>query len=174
MVIQIGKTLDDSLKGIGFSGSNGGHLIFPLHKLAKSLYEQSSDYQEDLVQKYLEAVEGEIPNTLKRRFQDKPEMFRSRFGGFCDDITYFFAETYFNVAFYGDYHFPSMIQAWIGESSFVLSVGQEGNGFDAEMVNQTRKIQNAGGAFNFFRSCESEIFFDNPNNARTVFMGYKP
>ena len=174
MVIKIGKTLDESLKGIGFSGPNGEHLKFPLHEVAESLYRQSSEYQRNLVQKYLEVVEGDIPNTLKRRFRDRPKMFRSRFGGFCDDITYFFAETYFNVAFYGDYHFPSMIQAWVGESSFVLSVGQKGNGFDAEMVNQTRRKQNAGGAFNFFRSCESEIFFDNPNNARIVFMEYKP
>ena len=55
----------------------------------------------------------------------------------------------------------------------MLGVEQKGTGFNAQEVHDKNLKENEGAAFNFFRKCQSSVFFDNAQDARMVLMEFR-
>ncbi len=89
-----------------------------------------------------------------------------------DEVAYFLNEAGSNALNYSDYRAPSYFHVWLGTKGFVIGIEQKGNGFDAHHVHRKRIKDNEGAAFDFYRKCRSSVFFDDPKNARIVFMEY--
>jgi hypothetical protein len=90
-----------------------------------------------------------------------------------DEVSYFLNEVGSNVLSHSEFKAPHKFHLWFGKKGFIIGVEQKGSGFDAEEVHNQRLKENEGAAFNFFRSCQSKIFFDNSKNANLVFMEFK-
>lgn len=87
-----------------------------------------------------------------------------------DEVSYFLNEAGSNVLSYSQFKAPYKFHIWIGKKGFILGIEQKGQGFDAEKVHSQRLKENEGAAFDFFRSCQSQVFFDDKNNSKIVFM----
>ena len=59
---------------------------------------------------------------------------------------------------------------WLGKKGFVIGISQKGEGFSAVEVDDKKIKTNEGAAFDFFRNCKGEIFFDNPQQVRMVYF----
>ncbi len=114
-------------------------------------------------------------------------------GDFSDAVAYFLNEAGSNSLFHSEFKIPAKFHLWLGEEGFILGIEQLGKGFDAERVLQnnlqdnvqdsiTDNVQdnreailsihkrNGGLGFSFFKNCQNFIFFDNPKEARVIFM----
>ncbi|MFH1275685.1 MAG: hypothetical protein ABIH82_01085 [Candidatus Woesearchaeota archaeon] len=89
-----------------------------------------------------------------------------------DEVSYFLNEAGSNVLSYSEFKAPFKFHLWLGKKGFVIGIEQKGQGFDAEKVDHLRLKENEGAAFDFFRNATSEIFFDNKNEAKIIFMEY--
>ncbi|MFC1801759.1 hypothetical protein ACFLZB_04830, partial [Nanoarchaeota archaeon] len=82
-----------------------------------------------------------------------------------------------NAAWYSQFQFIYGLSLWTGESGFVLGVEQKGNGYDAVTINEKRITSHGdgigGGFFNLCRDNPQEFFFDNPSDARIVYMKHE-
>jgi len=59
---------------------------------------------------------------------------------------------------------------WLGEKGFIIGIEQKGKGFHAEHINKNKIKENKGAAFEFFRNCQNNIFFDNKENTTMILM----
>jgi hypothetical protein len=87
-----------------------------------------------------------------------------------DEVSYFLNEVGSNSLNHSPFLAPYKFHLWLGESGFIIAIEQKGEGFNANFINQNRIKDNQGAAFTFFRNCKNQIFFDDPNNTKTVFM----
>ncbi len=87
-----------------------------------------------------------------------------------DEISYFINEVGSNSLNYSQFKAPYKFHIWSGENGFIIGVEQKGEGFNAERINRLRLKENKGAAFNFFRECQSPIFFDNSTKAKIVYL----
>lgn len=87
-----------------------------------------------------------------------------------DEVAYFLNEAGSNCLNYADFKAPSKFHLWKGRRGFVIGIEQIGEGFDAINVDLLKLKQNEGAAFEFFRRCKSNIFFDDPKSSNIVFM----
>lgn len=87
-----------------------------------------------------------------------------------DELAYFLSEAGQNCFNHAEK--PERFHLWLGEKGFVLGIEQK-QGFNAEEVNEKRIKDNEGAAFEFFRNCKNEIFFDRAKEAKTVYMEFK-
>lgn len=87
-----------------------------------------------------------------------------------DEVAYFLNEAGSNALNYSQFGAPSKFHLWMGKSGFIIGIEQKGSGFNALKTNSERLKENQGAAFEFFRKCKNKIFFDNPLEAKTVFM----
>ena len=90
-----------------------------------------------------------------------------------DEVSYFLNEVGSNVLSHSEFKAPHKFHIWFGKKGFIIGVEQRGRGFNAEEVHNQRLKENEGAAFNFFRSCESKIFFNDSKDANSVFMEFK-
>ena len=90
-----------------------------------------------------------------------------------DEVAYFLSEAGSNCLNYAQHKAPHKFHLWLGGKGFVIGIEQKGEGFPAERVNAEMIKENEGAAFNFFRNCRNTVFFDNPRDARIVFMKSK-
>ena len=89
-----------------------------------------------------------------------------------DEVAYFLNETGSNVLNYSEFGAPAKFHLWLGEKGFIIGIEQKGNGFNAFEIDKFGLKENEGAGFNFFRECKSQIFFDNVENVKIVFMKY--
>lgn len=90
-----------------------------------------------------------------------------------DEVAYFLNEAGSNALNYSQFKAPYKFHLWLGRKGFVVGIEQKGKGFDAEHVHQNQIKDNEGAAFDFFRRCKAEIFFDNPKDSKIVFMEFQ-
>ena len=90
-----------------------------------------------------------------------------------DEVAYFLNEAGSNCLSHSEYLAPWKFHLWLGKKGFIIGIEQQGVGFNARAV-ETKKIKtNEGAAFDFFRSCNSLIFFDQPESAKVVYFAMK-
>ena len=89
-----------------------------------------------------------------------------------DEVSYFLNEAGSNVLNHSEFKAPHKFHLWLGQKGFILGVEQKGKTFNAEEVHHQRIKDNEGAAFEFFRNCQSKIFFNDSKNANMVFMEF--
>ncbi len=90
-----------------------------------------------------------------------------------DEVAYFLNEAGSNCLNYAEYKIPYAFRVWSGKKGFVIGVIQKGKSFDAFEIDSKRIKENEGAAFTFFRECKNVVFFDNPSEARVVYLEVK-
>ncbi len=86
-----------------------------------------------------------------------------------DEVAYFLNEAGNNVFHYCG--FPFQFHVWFGKKGFVIGISQEKE-FNAVEINENRVFQTEGRGFEFYRSCKSVVFFDDPKNVKCVYFEY--
>jgi hypothetical protein len=162
MVINFVKTLENALAMIG---------IQEYHE-----FNVAADLEEtETIKAYGKAKWG-VVDTLNQHYShilEKPvDLYNWLNYNEEDEVSYFLSETGSNAFSYSDFRKPSKLQLWRGREGFVVGMQQEGKGFNAIDVDTLRQQENEGAAFDFFRKSKSVIFFDNPREARVVYMQY--
>ena len=89
-----------------------------------------------------------------------------------DEVAYFLNEAGSNALNYSEFKTPSKFHLWLGSKGFLIGIEQQGRGFNAVKINQDKIKENEGAAFEFYRNCKSIVFFDNPEEARIVYLVY--
>ena len=91
-----------------------------------------------------------------------------------DEVAHFLNEAGSNVLSYSELGIPHKIETWVGKKGFILGMAQQGKGFNAgQIIHEKLKTKlkiNGGAAFTFYENCRSAIFFDDPEDARIVYM----
>ncbi len=167
MVLDFAASFTEALERISFAGE---HLQFAVHEAEEMRTYLSSD---EIIERYGQA-KWAIVDILNERYS---RIFNCSFDLYNwlnenqeDEISYFLNEAGSNSLNYSEFKAPNRFHLWLGEKGFIIAVEQKGRGFDAEAINSERVCSNEGKAFNFFRNCQSRIFFDHPRDARMVFM----
>ncbi|MBS3176563.1 hypothetical protein J4457_04975 [Candidatus Woesearchaeota archaeon] len=175
MTIVLEKLLTQALEDIGF-GNGGEHVIYQLHLEEVNLREMPPPYQAQLKNRAFDLMMNEIPGRLNRKFEGQLiRPFGAReLDGKDPSLYKILFETYCNATFWSEYHSPFSMRLWTGESGFIVAVAQLGQGFNAIDIDRSKKIQNAGCGFDMFRTQQGyEVFFDNPVDARTVYVMHR-
>lgn len=170
MVLNFTLTLQQALSEIKFSGESRE---FPVHQGVK---QREGNLFEGLIQRYGEA-KWKIVDLLNQHYSqllENPFDLHNWLNHNQDDeVAYFLNEAGSNCLNHSEYKAPYKFQVWLGHKGFIIGIEQKGTGFDAHKVHQQKLKTNEGAAFEFFRRSRSQIFFDDPHDARTVFMEYK-
>ena len=162
MTLDFSARLDKMLEMIKFAGNYQGFVVHDKdeqredHDEIISLYGKVKWKIADLLNQNYSMVNVDLYNWL-----DENEN---------DEVSYFLNEAGSNSLNYSEFKAPSGFHLWLGEKGFILAIEQRGKGFDAENINEKRIKKNEGRAFEFFRNCKGRIFFDDPKNAKIIFM----
>jgi hypothetical protein len=89
-----------------------------------------------------------------------------------DEVAYFLSEAGSNCLNYSQLKAPEKFKTWFGKKGFVVSIEQKGAGFNPKHVNEEDIKHNEGRAFEFYRNCNSKIFFDNSEDATVVYLQF--
>jgi len=164
MVLDFQKKLSEALESIGFAGEYHELLV------------QQEQEEIDVLEIYGNA-QWQIVDLLNEKYNsvlmDKIDLHNWIDYNQKDEVAYFLSETGTNCLNYAEHRAPHKFHVWSGEKGFVVGVEQIGESFSAEMINEKRIKENEGAAFEFFRNCNSTIFFDNPKETRVVYMELK-
>lgn len=90
-----------------------------------------------------------------------------------DEVAYFLNEAGSNVLNHSEFKTPRKFHLWFGKKGFIIGIEQLGRGFNAEEIHECKIKENEGAAFNFFRNCQSKIFFNDSKNANLVLMEFQ-
>ncbi|HLC58661.1 MAG TPA: hypothetical protein VJI68_02275 [Candidatus Nanoarchaeia archaeon] len=88
------------------------------------------------------------------------------------EIPLFMSETIFNAIDHGEYTSVHHLELRLTTKGTVIGVCQLGNGFNAVNIDARRIFKNLGGGFTAYRKISSSVFFDDPLNARGVYLKY--
>ncbi len=161
MVVSLTANLSSALQDIEFTSD---YHEFPLH-----LQEQLRT--DEILTPYGAAKWG-IIDLLNQRYSsllpDKFDLYHWLSENTEDEVAYFLNEAGSNSLTHSQYKAPSKFRLWLGKKSFVIAIEQQGKGFPAEEVSRSTP----GGFFNFFKNSKSVVFFDNPQEARIVFLQF--
>ncbi len=80
-----------------------------------------------------------------------------------DEVAYFLNEAGSNCLNYAEYKIPSKFHLWLGKNGFIIGIEQK-DSFDVTKISQY------SGGFGFFTKSKNTIFFDDPKNAKIIFM----
>ena len=163
MVLVFDKTLDDALKEIGFSESEGVYL------------EQVIYDGEVHVRELIPIKRRQITKRVGRS-----EEVWSRFARYgqasnclaCEHLFDFFNHAYSNIFERSQYGRTYKDHYWFGKRGFVIGIEQKGRGFDAVQIDSKRTKNGHGHGFDHYRSCPYPIFFDNSRDARVIYVQY--
>jgi len=168
MVLCFDKKLEEALGRIGFNGEYQELVVFKEErKIGINDSEIISQFGE-MKGKVVERVNEKFSCVLKDKFDLYNWLERKD-----DELAYFLAEVGSNCLCYSEFKIPFKFCLWFGAKGFVVGVEQKGSGFNALKVDQQRLKDGEGAAFEFFRNCRSEIFFDDKVNAKMVLMEWK-
>ena len=169
MAIHFQRNLQQALGNIGFTGE---HQQFVVHVLEIHRDESA----EDVVTKYGK-TKWELVDTLNAKYaselKEKFDLYNWLDFNDKDEVSYFLSECGSNTLNYSQFKAPHAFHIWFGSKGFVLGVEQKGTGFNAQEVHDKNLKENEGAAFNFFRKCQSSVFFDNAQDARMVLMEFR-
>ena len=175
MVLNFDQTLDAALEDIGYKGE---HQEWDFHQEERHMRDMPKEYRDKHYRPFFNLMFIEIPTMLNERFREKLKKPFSTFLGMNQEHDFphkFLWEAHANTTNHSQYGFASQMYFWLGENGFMLALEQKGNGFDAVQVDKKgiKQHEESGGGFKRYRSFESEIFFDSPTDARTVYMKHK-
>ena len=165
MALYFQKTFNQSLEKIGF---NSKYHKITIHDLKEVRTLHTSD---DIVGRYGEA-KWKIVDLLNSYYQQEFNLHNWLENNENDEVSYFLSEAGSNCLNYSEFKSPANFHLWCGEHGFVIGIEQHGEGFPAIEIDKQKIKENKGAAFNFFRNCQSKIFFNNPNKANIIFMEY--
>ena len=164
MVILFDKDLPSALKNIAFQE----HQEFLVHDQEELRTHLTSD---EIVSRYGE-IKWNILDLINEKYKTNFDHYNWLNQDQTDEVAYFINEAGSNVLSYSQFKAPFKFHLWLGQRGFIIGIEQRGKGFPAEQVHNQRLKENEGAAFEFFRNCKSQIFFDKPEEAKIVFMEY--
>ena len=174
MVLHFQHTLPQALQEIELSGEHKEFLI----------HDRPEPRTEDTIVQYGQA-KWSIVDTINERYgailnsnsgavlNNKFDLYNWLYYNDGDEVAYFLNEAGSNTLQHAEFQAPNKFHLWLGKKGFIISIEQQGKGFDAQEVEKNNIQKNAGAAFDFFRRCESAIFFDDPAQATKVFFQYR-
>tara|TARA_Y100000310_G_C20500102_1_gene723538 strand:+ start:264 stop:761 length:498 start_codon:yes stop_codon:yes gene_type:complete len=162
MTLNFNKTLQQALDNINYLD----YQEFPVHHT-----EEKADHSE-ILESYADS-KWEIVNLLNQKFNLNTDLANWLNYDQTDEVSYFLNEVGSNSLHHSEFKAPHKFHLWRGENGFVIGVEQKGAGFDAEHVEENKVMDNQGAAFDFFRSCKGNIFFDDSKNAKVVYFEFK-
>ena len=154
MVIKLDTDLNEELKNIG----NGEY---------NKIMINSEEYGESKWQ-IVEIINQKYSQVLKNKF----DLYNWLYHNKNDEVAYFLNEAGSNVLNYSEFNIPSKFHLWLGNKGFLIGIEQQGRGFNAAKIDKENIKENEGAAFEFYRNCKSIVFFDNPEEARIVYLVY--
>jgi hypothetical protein len=86
-----------------------------------------------------------------------------------DEVAYFLNEAYSNAESYSKW---VKFHLWVSEKGFIIGVEHQ-DGFNASEVAELGVRENEGAGFRFFKNCKSQIFFDDAEKAKVIYMDFK-
>lgn len=165
MVISFQKNLPAALQAIN---DINDHHLFPVHELRKVRTDDVLSVYGDAKWKIVDILNERYSSILSEKF----DLYNWLHEREQDEVAYFLNEAGSNCLSHSEFKAPSQFHLWLGPKGFVIGIQQNGKGFDARHVHEHKIKDNKGAAFDFFRRSRSSIFFDDPEEARTVFMEY--
>jgi len=114
-------------------------------------------------------IKWQIVNCINSKFNTQHDLYNWIHYNEQDEVAYFLNEAGSNAL---NHDIIKKFHLWLGEQGFIIALEQE-SGFNALEVNEQKIRENEGAAFHFYRNCKSRIFFDNPEEAKIVFMEHK-
>ena len=161
MVIQFNRNLQEALVRIGMEK----YREIEVHSPEEARTEQCSH----IIETYGKAKWG-IVDRLNVYYGKNFDLHNWLNYNESDEVAYFLNEVGSNCLNYAEFKVPWRFHLWKGRRGFVIGVEQKGKGFDALSVDKLGLKQNEGAAFDFFRRCKSNIFFDDPKSSNTVYI----
>ena len=156
MTIHFDKTLLESLQNIG----DCEH---------QELFIHDQERTSEIIEHYGKQ-KWKIVDLINQKFDSKFDLYNWLEFNSKDEVAYFLNEAGSNCLNYSDHKTPYKFHLWLGSKGFIIGMEQLGKGFNALEINEKRIKDNEGAAFEFFRNCQSKIFFDNSKEANTVYM----
>lgn len=167
MVLDFTKNLQQALEHIDFSGE--GYEL-PVYSVEEA---RSHFISDEVIAKYGQAkwaivdlLNEKYGALLFNRFDLHNWLNKNK----DDEVAYFLNEAGSNSLNHSQFLAPSCFYLWLGKNGFVIGIEQKGKGFNAVKVHEEKIQEHQGGAFAFFRECKSMVFFDNPEEARVVYL----
>ncbi|MEK6863225.1 MAG: hypothetical protein AABW53_00855 [Nanoarchaeota archaeon] len=170
MVLCFARTLSQALENIGFSG---GYHKLPVYKPE---IVRTNIISDEIIETYGNAKWAviDILNEKYGPVMSNPfDLHHWLEKNDDDEVAYFLNEAGSNSLNYSQYLVPWRFHLWLGKKGFVIGIEQKGDGFNAVKIHEEKLHRHLGGAFNFFRWCKSAVFFDNPEEARVVYLEAK-
>tara|TARA_Y100000310_G_C20637552_1_gene792024 strand:- start:1109 stop:1600 length:492 start_codon:yes stop_codon:yes gene_type:complete len=158
MTLNFNKNIQDALQNIG---NHQYHQLFIHNK------ERTSQIIE-----HYGKQKWQVVDLINQKFNSKFDLYNWLDHNSNDEVAYFLNEAGSNCLNYSDHKVPHKFHLWLGSKGFIIGMEQLGKGFNALEINENRIKDNAGAAFEFFRNCQSKIFFDNSEEARIVYIEF--
>lgn len=170
MVLNFKHSFLEALENIGYAKT---HHEFVIHE---SEEEVSVEDHNKLVERYgemkwkvVDLINEQYNTLLKSKF----DLYNWLHHNEDDELAYFLNEAGSNCLNHSQYKAPFKFHIWQGKKGFIVGIEQKGRGFPAYKVHKEKIKSNEGAAFEFFQNCQSTVFFDDPKDARMVFLEYK-
>src|SRR3989338_3345044 len=168
MVIHFQKTLPEALQDIQFTGECKE---FVVHEP-----ETRASHSSVFIDHYGHA-KWDVVDTLNARYGSQLslpiDLIHWLHYEENDEVAYFLSEAGSNALHNSEFKAQFKFCIWFGRKGFVLGMEQKGKGFNAQLVYTKKSKENEGAAFRFYQNCQSTIFFDNPTNAKLVYLAFK-
>lgn len=162
MVISYSQNLAEALKKIQLE-KHQEFIVHP-HEIVRDL-----NNGDDILEQYGKA-KWAVVDVLNVRYGTHFDLYNWINENPADEVAYFLNEAGSNTLSYAEYKIPWRFQVWLGTKGFIIGIEQKGRGFDAQKVDEKRLKENEGAAFDFFRNCQGEVFFDDAKEARVVYF----
>ena len=169
MVLHFSKTLKQALRNIDCSS----YQELPIYKPEEPRSHLISD---EVIARYGNA-KWAIVDLLNEEYgvilSNKYDLYNWLEQNKEDEVAYFLNEAGSNSLNHSEFKAPHKFHLWLGKAGFVLGIEQKGKGFNAVRVDEQKIKENQGRAFSFFRNCKNMVFFDNPEDAKVVYLEVK-
>ncbi len=166
MVLHFQKTLKEALQEISFREYQEfkSYHGFVIHDK-----EEAARHNNEFISKYGDA-KWAIVDMLNKKFANNFDLINWLHYNENDELAYFLNEAGSNSLSHSEFKAPYKFHLWTGNEGFVVGIEQKGKGFDAQEVNEKFIMDNEGAAFDFFRRCRGQVFFDNCCDARVIYF----
>ncbi|MAG72951.1 hypothetical protein CL620_01440 [archaeon] len=128
-------------------------------------YETSDEWLEKFA-----AAQHAIVDLLNKKYKLNIDLQNWVKGDTTDEVSSFLNEASSNCFANAQYKCVWKMVLYLGDKGFILGVFQKGKGFNAKEINTSKKKENVGKGFDFYRECKNVIFFDDPKDATTLFF----
>ncbi len=169
MTLNFTKNLHEALENINFKEYH--EFIVYEQETVRDVYSSCGIVERYGQQKWkiIDLLNDQFSSVIK----DKFDLYNWLNHNQNDELAYFLNEAGSNSLNHSDFKAPAKFQVWVGEKGFIVGIEQKGKGFDALEVDYQKIKKNEGAAFDFFRNCQNEVFFDNPKEAKTIYFEWK-